>query len=277
MSKCVICGQPSGFYPLCQYHNGLKEQGLVVKNDEGEWILKDQENHTCLICGKETFSNWLFCKDCYQEVKNKKQNFDHNRSKAQISSHYFELRDLLKTIKSKNDFNETIILMWALSEEFYDIHGQPYLKDRVKNDILHNTSKIQTFIQNNEGTTNFNDEDFRNKWPREYRCYDGHYVRSKAEQIIDDWLYNNGIIHAYEKSVFMESDPDAIVLCDFYLPQKDIYIEFWGLEDDEKYTKRKEEKIKLYDENKIKRIDLTEKDIKRIDDIMPRLLSKFKK
>ena len=28
-----------------------------------------------------------------------------------------------------------------------------------------------------------------------YRCMDGHYVRSRAEVMIDNWLYTNGIAH----------------------------------------------------------------------------------
>ena len=43
--------------------------------------------------------------------------------------------------------------------------------------------------------------DFRKTYPAEYRTKDGHYVRSKAEQIIDDSLYLWGIPHAYEKKL----------------------------------------------------------------------------
>ena len=36
-------------------------------------------------------------------------------------------------------------------------------------------------------------------------------VRSKAEQIIDNWLYHKGIVHAYERRVPIEEE----VYCDF--------------------------------------------------------------
>lgn len=110
---------------------------------------------------------------------------------------------------------------------------------------------------------------------KKHQCENGHYVRSLSEMLIDNCLYNHGYVHAYEKSVFMDSDPEAIVLSDFYLPQGNVYIEFWGLEDNEKYAKRKEEKIKLYDENHYNRIELNKKDIKRLNDILPRLLAKY--
>ena len=82
---------------------------------------------------------------------------------------------------------------------------------------------------------------FRTKFEATFRTEDGHMVRSKAEQIIDNWLYHKGIVHAYERRVPIEEE----VYCDFFIPlgQK-VWIEFWGLEE-EKYLKRKELKRKF--------------------------------
>lgn len=276
--KCVICGKSSGMFPLCFYHNGLKEEGFVIKDNNGDWILKDEENLKCIICGEETKNNNLFCKNCYQKVKDERNNFDHNRKPGYIYEHYFNLRKSLSESKSLNEFQEKVILMWALAEEYQNIYNFNNLIDRAKLDILKELNKFNCNYKEKskaDVSPNFNDEDFRNKWPREHQCEDGHYVRSLSEMLIDNWLYNHGYVHAYEKSVFMDSDPEAIVLSDFYLPQGNVYIEFWGLEDNEKYAKRKEEKIKLYDENNYNRIDLNEKDIKRLNDILPRLLAKY--
>lgn len=122
---------------------------------------------------------------------------------------------------------------------------------------------------------NFDDVDYRKQWVAEHQCDDGHYVRSYSEMLIDNWLYNRGIVHAYERSVFMVSEPDAVVLSDFYLPKGDVYIEFWGLNDDQRYLERKNKKIKLYTENNKNLLSLEELDIKRLNDIMPRRLSEF--
>jgi predicted nuclease of restriction endonuclease-like RecB superfamily len=119
-----------------------------------------------------------------------------------------------------------------------------------------------------------NNIDVRKKWEAMHQCDDGHYVRSYSEVIIDNWLYNNGYVHAYEKSVFMPKNPEETVISDFYLPQGNVYIEFWGLSDD-KYLNRKDVKIKLYEQNNINLINLTEEDIKRLNDILPRLIYKF--
>lgn len=37
---CEICGKPSGFYPLCKYHNTLKDIGEVYKDESGHWVEK---------------------------------------------------------------------------------------------------------------------------------------------------------------------------------------------------------------------------------------------
>ena len=111
----------------------------------------------------------------------------------------------------------------------------------------------------------------RTKFKAEFRTIDGHFVRSKAEVIIDNWLYMNGIVHAYERRVPIEEE----LYSDFYLPKERIYIEFWGLENDAKYSQRKEEKINLYKKYGIKLLELNEEDVKNIDDTLPLKLLKL--
>jgi len=114
------------------------------------------------------------------------------------------------------------------------------------------------------------EEDYRKKYPRRYRTQDGHYVRTKSEAIIDNWLYNNMIVHAYERKVPIKED----IHCDFFIPQAKCYIEYWGMED-EAYLERKKKKQKLYRKHKLKLIELTEADIENIDDVLPKKLMKF--
>ena len=115
------------------------------------------------------------------------------------------------------------------------------------------------------------DISFRDKFPAVIRCEDGHKVRSKSEKIIDDWLYHHKIAHAYERKVPIEDE----VYCDFFLPyDKKIWIEFWGL-DDEKYLARKEIKKKFYTQNNKILIEISEKDVQMLDDILPQKLMPF--
>jgi hypothetical protein len=79
---------------------------------------------------------------------------------------------------------------------------------------------------------------FREKLTPKLRTADGHFVRSRAEMLIDNWLYMAEIVHAYERRLPIEEE----VYCDFYLPAGKVYIEFWGMEGDPKYRERKEKK-----------------------------------
>lgn len=73
----------------------------------------------------------------------------------------------------------------GLSATISIFYGVVYLMtdDRHQNDVATNTKS---------------DLDFRQKWKSPYRCDDGHYVRSKNEQLVDNWLYNHQICHAHE-------------------------------------------------------------------------------
>ena len=114
-------------------------------------------------------------------------------------------------------------------------------------------------------------DDFRKKYPADYRCMDGHYVRSRAEVMIDNWLYTNGIAHAYERKLPIESD----VYSDFYIKAGNVYIEFWGMESDARYAKRKAVKQKEYADNEFNLIELNDKDLNHLDDILPRKMLQY--
>lgn len=112
---------------------------------------------------------------------------------------------------------------------------------------------------------------FRDKFEAKHRATDGHFVRSKSEVIIDNWLYMAEIVHAYERKLPIEED----VYCDFYIPTGKVYIEFWGYENDEKYLERKKQKIALYKKYGFNLIELEEKDVQNLDDVLPRFLLKY--
>lgn len=124
---------------------------------------------------------------------------------------------------------------------------------------------------------NINKDNFREKFEAKHRTIDGHYVRSKAEMLIDNWLYQYGLIHAYERKLPIDED----VYCDFYIPSGNgrpqaVYIEFWGLENDPKYTARKIKKIDIYKREGLSLIELTDADLQNIDDILAKKLRQFK-
>lgn len=114
------------------------------------------------------------------------------------------------------------------------------------------------------------EDGFRNKFIAEHRATDGHFVRSKAEMIIDNWLYMAEIVHAYERKLPIEEN----VYSDFYIPTGKVYIEYWGFENNEKYLERKKQKRNIYEKYDFNLIELEDKDVLNLDDVLPRLLLK---
>lgn len=109
---------------------------------------------------------------------------------------------------------------------------------------------------------------FRQKYPATYRATDGHMVRSRGEMLIDNWLYMQGIVHAYERRLPIEQD----VLCDFYLPSGKVYIEYWGMESDDRYAQRMAQKQQIYRDSGLNLVELRDNDIQNLDDVLPREL-----
>lgn len=116
-----------------------------------------------------------------------------------------------------------------------------------------------------------------------FTCTDGHIVKSKSEMIIDNWLFDHSIPHAYEKKLPIDADGSHDLHPDFFLPaykgdQDDIYIEYWGYnESNIKYTESKNYKMKIYKQLNITVICLEEKDMMDISASMSRKLKFYKK
>jgi hypothetical protein len=112
---------------------------------------------------------------------------------------------------------------------------------------------------------------FRERFPAQHRTADGHLVRSKAEMLIDNWLYMAGVVHAYERQLPIEEE----AYCDFYIPSGKVYIEYWGYERDQRYLARRQEKVGLYQKYKFNLIELTDEHVRNLDDYLPRMLLKY--
>jgi hypothetical protein len=144
--------------------------------------------------------------------------------------------------------------------------------------LFQDNSKDKTAVTDTDPIVSKTDtdvaDDFRKKYPAEYRTKDGHYVRSKAEQNIDDSLYLWGIPHAYEKKL---PNTEENVYSDFHIPSgpgrpKAVYIEYWGLENDEKYNHRKAKKIEIYKKLELNLVQLSDADIKNLEDNLQKYL-----
>jgi len=149
---------------------------------------------------------------------------------------------------------DNILINKNLTSAFYEVPNPLHPKSVTETQIL---------TTSNDG--------FREKFPATLRTRDGHMVRSRAEVIIDNALYEYKLVHAYERNLPIEEE----LYSDFFIPTENVYIEFWGLESDPKYAERKKAKIEIYKKYDFKLIELGDADIANLDDYLPKKLLKF--
>ncbi len=110
----------------------------------------------------------------------------------------------------------------------------------------------------------------------------GEEVKSIAERKIADYFRRNNIKYVYEKEARKSGlFFDHKISCpDFYLPDYDVYVEYWGLVDaDDDYTRKQyvrnmKRKMAIYYKNKIKFISIYPRNMNNLDWIFR---TKFKK
>ncbi len=154
--------------------------------------------------------------------------------------------------------------------------GVPFI--RWPESLITNKTLVSTIadlkgepIKETKNTTLSETTEFRNRFPAKHRATDGHFTRSKAEMLIDNWLYMFEIVHAYERKLPIEED----VYSNFYIPTGKVYIEYWGYENDSKYLHRKRIKQGIYKKYGFNLIELEDKEVQNLDDILPKMLLKF--
>ncbi|WP_415280948.1 hypothetical protein [Candidatus Nitrososphaera sp. FF02] len=102
-----------------------------------------------------------------------------------------------------------------------------------------------------------------------HKTRNGEVVKSGGERIIADYFYHSKIRYQYEKAAIGDSGR-RISRPDFYLPDYDVYVEYWGMADtkDSKdrnaYAKSMEWKMARYHENGIKVVSIFPREIDNI-------------
>src|SRR6185295_14601837 len=135
---------------------------------------------------------------------------------------------------------------------------------------------ISTFLDNEEEIKKEFKEDLNEKFPATFKAIDGHYVRSEAEQTIDNFLFRNGIIHACEKRL----PGDKSLYCDFYIPPRNeidqpIYIEYWAVENDETYLETMKKKLEIYKREGLQLIEITQNELENLKTYLVEKLNMF--
>lgn len=100
----------------------------------------------------------------------------------------------------------------------------------------------------------------------------GTLVQSDGERRIADYLARHGIAFRYDER--MRIVDGYAVRPDFYLPELDVYIEYWGM-DTIDYRIGMLKKLKLYQQQGKRMISLHRKDKPRLDEILHAKLSRY--
>jgi hypothetical protein len=115
--------------------------------------------------------------------------------------------------------------------------------------------------------------DYQQEYGTTCTTLNGEEVKSKGEKIIADYLFRSNIRYEYEKPAFTRGwiFRDKISNPDFYLPEYDVFVEYWGLVNAyhhhvrSDYTKVMKWKMAQYHNNRIKFISIYPKNLDNLD------------
>jgi very-short-patch-repair endonuclease len=270
------------------------ENGYVSKHSLG--VSKEHNGKSFVLWNDEILTNKLFL-DKVEELKNKTT--ETNEKLVEVEKKevtFLSATQIAKELEIKptqvNAILVNIHFMDKLGEGYNSNHvlakqlmheKTPYVK--WSSEILTNAVFLrevnslksckeefekevkETILEEKKSTEKSETEAFkfdRKTFDATLRTQSGHFVRSRAEVIVADWLYNNDIMFAYEKRLPIVEE----LYSDFFIKKGKVYIEVWGLEST-KYLERKAKKIEMYKQNGYTLIGLEDKDIENLDDYLP--------
>ena len=97
-------------------------------------------------------------------------------------------------------------------------------------------------------------------------------VQSRGERRIGDWLAAKGIAYRYDERMVVAGG--LRIRPDFYLPEFDLYIEYWGMDTPE-YVANMRRKQVLYQREGKKLISLGYRDSDRLEQLLEEKLSRY--
>lgn len=301
--NCVICGKEGySYFPFCYKHLQMKNEGKIIKcEDCGEWHFIDEPCqcnskpqytelptegfNACVACGART-SGYAFCRKCFNKYTEEEMLNMLNESKVESSSieEDDEIEETVapqekKETTSDNDPESNNVVVIDLNSKSKCITCGKQTGGLLFCTSCYHKYKNKELLFRITNCTNVEllDEDYEGR----YTCKDGHIVKSKSERDIDNYLFEHGISHAYERELPYGATEKEVLHPDFYLPNylgegKHVYIEHWGYnENNIQYTKTKKFKMPIYRKLGITLICTYEKtDMGKIDTVLDRKLNK---
>ena len=315
--KCPICRKPTSVYMgnarkdrLCRKHATMLKNGELSQcPDCGKWNEKDvvceckgvkekvnpTNELTCIICGKPS-KNKHYCSECYPKIQESLKSINKNESYFSLKDHYYNLKSSIFRIINKKYVITNIyrLVAFALATKIY--YKNTDLEERIADDIkyilqtkrINISSKDENINAENPNINSTTDEIIEDKINvataniKDNRAIDGHLCISREEVSIDDYLYQNEIVHAYNKPVKEIPESERAVVADWFIPistkgkGKGVYIEYWGIDDKEDYEENKIDKLPLYKKYNVPLIEINKNDIKDTQSLETFLYRKLK-
>jgi len=245
MANCIICGKGSRYYKLCKK--------CYEKKEEIKEILKKYI----------TPENAL---DFFQHKENDLKNETDKGKAEEEAIDLLAIGSFLIEYKipygENNDYESLTISLLKKAKKRIEDFDQKKVEFFSTSSMSKNNVNITD--DNNEITEEENEDEvystssidqYHKKYPSKYKCEDGHWVKSRAEVRIDDYLYSHNVLHTYEKKVYGTLDSDKYTIADFYIKEGNFYIEYYGVNKKSYYIKQ-HIKEKFYERNKINVIQL---------------------
>ena len=258
---------------------GRKAGGTMQQTDNGEYIVWPKDFNLSRY-EKKLHKSLITATDIGQRFNTSAQKINKTLSSLGWVELQVEGWCLTKLGKSQGGF------------EFEASNGKKYVKWSA--DVLQDRGLLEWFeapeekvavtsdqSSNKPAPTELSNREKLNKrYPPKYSTQDGHVVRSLSEKNIDDYLFRENIVHAYERPV---STRFGNLISDFYIPagaqqgSHSVYIEFWGMQGDPQYDKRKQDKRTIYEKAGLmdKLIQLNPQHLSDLESHLGRLLLKI--
>ena len=295
--KCGVCGKEFK-KTLRRYNESVKNGWNFYCSKKCEKKYKTKSIRLkCSECKKnikvsngqfqKSKSKRFFCgKSCSAKFNNKLRGARTDEVKRKISKglalfhkrdfKYIEHKNCIicrKIFKPKKRYSKCCSLQCG---QIYQFGSLPYTKDDVINGILNKYEELSRTPQRRDclkrvasaasrlfGTWNkaiieCGLEPNSSKYQRvRLKCKDGHIADSISEMIIDDWFFDNNIKHMRNKKY-----PDSNFDCDFYFPDYDLWVEYFGLLGQvKKYDEGVKIKRKLIKKHSLKFVELKPSDL----------------
>lgn len=303
-TMCPICGEVTSSYmghyrkdKLCKKHAAEFKNGKIIQCDKcGKWHevnkpckcgkiyfteLPTESFSKCIACGIDT-NGYAFCKKCFKKYSENEMLEMLNHTKSEYIGEEKDINNKLKDFVLENNVdsderNNVVIIDYNNKAKCITCGKQTDGLLFCSSCYHKYKNKELLFRITNCASVELLDCDYEGK----YTCKDGHIVKSKSERDIDNYLFEHGISHAYERELPYGATEKEVLHPDFYLPNylgdgKHVYIEHWGYnENNIQYTKTKKFKMPIYKKLGITLVCTYEKtDMGKIDTVLDRKLKK---